>query len=113
VVYNLFIFTIPRLKISLQYKRGSGQLGQPGHTSRIISILNYYVYIILSKNFIFWQPSKIMGEIVIGKRKIVRQGGHSRMITLPSDFCEANGWNFGNEVIIKTDGKRLILELVE
>lgn len=54
-----------------------------------------------------------MGEVVIGKRKIVRQSGHSRIITLPSDFCEANGWDFGKEVLIKTDGKRLILELVD
>jgi hypothetical protein len=54
-----------------------------------------------------------MNEVVLGKRKIVLQGKFSHMIALPKEFCVNNGWEVGKEVIIKTDGERLILELVE
>jgi hypothetical protein len=54
-----------------------------------------------------------MNEVVLEKRKIIRQGQYSRIVVLPSGFCEMHGWDYGKEVIIKTDGNRLILELVE
>ena len=54
-----------------------------------------------------------MNEIVLDKRKIIKQGQYSRIVVLPNGFCEMYGWDFGDEVIIKTDGKRLILELAE
>jgi len=54
-----------------------------------------------------------MKEVVLDKRKIIRQGRFSRIVVLPSGFCEAHGWEFGKEVLIKTDGSRLILELVK
>jgi hypothetical protein len=54
-----------------------------------------------------------MEEVVLGKRKIVLQGKFSYMVALPKEFCELNGWKVGREVIVKTDGRRLILELTE
>jgi len=49
-------------------------------------------------------------EILLDKRKIIRHGG-SLAITLPTIFCKMYGWEAGKQVILKTDGKRLIVEL--
>jgi len=49
-------------------------------------------------------------EVAIGKRKIIKFGD-SMAVTLPLMFCKMYGWEAGKEVIVKTDGKRLILEL--
>lgn len=49
-------------------------------------------------------------EVAIAKRKIMLLDT-SHIIVLPKEFCAQNGWIPGRQVIIKTDGKRLILEL--
>jgi len=54
-----------------------------------------------------------MKPVVLCRRKIVLQGGFSHMVALPKEFCIENGWEVGKEVIISTDGERLILELVK
>jgi len=51
-----------------------------------------------------------MEEVVIARRKIWLQGGHSYSIVLPKEWCEEQGWTEGDEILIKTDGRRLILE---
>jgi bifunctional DNA-binding transcriptional regulator/antitoxin component of YhaV-PrlF toxin-antitoxin module len=53
-----------------------------------------------------------MSEVVIARRKIWLQGRHSKSITLPNEWCHEHGWEVGDEILIKTDGKRLILEKV-
>ena len=51
-------------------------------------------------------------EVAIGKRKLIKFGD-SIAVTLPAMFCKMYGWEAGKTVIVKTDGKRLILELAD
>lgn len=48
-------------------------------------------------------------EIVLDKRKIIASK-NSLIVTLPSSFCKIHGWEAGDEVKVKTDGRRLIIE---
>jgi len=49
--------------------------------------------------------------ITIGKRKITKFGG-SYVIGLPKEFAKINGWTAGREVVLKSDGVRLVIELL-
>jgi len=49
--------------------------------------------------------------ITIGKRKITKFGG-SYVIGLPKEFAKINGWTVGREVVLKSDGVRLVIELL-
>ena len=51
-------------------------------------------------------------EIMLDKRKIIRHGS-SLAVTIPAIFCKMYGWEAGKTVIVKTDGKRLIIELAD
>ena len=43
-------------------------------------------------------------------RKITKVGGSSYAITIPMDFIKDLGWRERQKVVVKQEGKRLIIE---
>lgn len=88
-----------------------------------LSLCTLPLYLYIDRLFIYnryitayiylYSGERIKNEIIIAERKIVSQAVYGLIVFLPKEYCQAHGWNAGDTVQIKTDGKRIILEKKE